>query len=97
MACTPQQIKHTPQDWQAPNFTSMDSFYNKLLEQGFILCEIWSLPIWGRISQRAYKNFAHFGPQLAASAKTPYICGVLSIPYIYIFLANPKCMVCTLS
>jgi len=24
MACTPQQIKHTRQNWQAPNFTSMD-------------------------------------------------------------------------
>jgi hypothetical protein len=24
LACTPQQIKHTPQNWQAPNFTSMD-------------------------------------------------------------------------
>jgi hypothetical protein len=24
MACTPQQIKHTPQNWQAPNYTYMD-------------------------------------------------------------------------
>jgi hypothetical protein len=24
MACTPQQIKHTRQNWQAPNFTPMD-------------------------------------------------------------------------
>jgi hypothetical protein len=31
MACTPQQIKHTPQNWQAPNLTSMDrdSYYVK--------------------------------------------------------------------
>jgi hypothetical protein len=38
MACTPQQIKHTPQNWQAPNFISMD--YVKLTA-----CQFWGVSV----------------------------------------------------
>jgi hypothetical protein len=44
MACTPQQIKHTRQIWQAPNFTSMDrariyiSYY-----VNFGACQSWPM------------------------------------------------------
>jgi len=48
MACTPQQIKHTPQNWQAPNFTSMDrarihiSYY-----VNFGACQFWGVLVKG--------------------------------------------------
>jgi len=59
MACTPQQIKHTPSNWQAPIFISLDRF---------IMSKMWSLPIWGSISQRANKNLPILlRPQLAPS------------------------------
>jgi hypothetical protein len=44
------QTEYTPRNWQAPNFTPTS-----------ILCKIRSLPIWGRISQRACENLPILG------------------------------------